>query len=95
MKGSKGANELGRTVMEIGGQLAVSQRSQNTTVNQEQRTKTENKRRESKNAVSEMCRWKYQTGYMERSIVSRHNCRVIHVSVINECIRVRFLRERV
>lgn len=43
MKGSKGANELGRTVMEVGGQLAVSQRSQNTTVNQEQQMKTEQK----------------------------------------------------
>jgi len=42
-EGSKGANELGRTVMEIGGQLAVNQRSQNTTVNQEQQMKTEQK----------------------------------------------------
>ena len=42
MKGSKGANELGRTVMETG-QLALSQISQNTTVNQEQRMKTEQK----------------------------------------------------
>ena len=41
-----------------------------------------------RNAISEMSRLKYQTGYMERSIDSRHNCIVIHVSVINECIRV-------
>lgn len=86
MKGSKGANELDRTVMEIGGQSAVSQRSQNTRVNQEQRMKAEQKRRQSRNAISEMSRLEYQTGYMERSIVSRHNCIVIHVTVINECV---------
>ena len=86
MKGSKGANELDRTVMEIGGQSAVSQRSQNTRVNQEQRMKAEQKMRQSRNAISEMSRLEYQTGYMERSIVSRHNCIVIHVTVINECV---------
>lgn len=63
----------------------MSQRSQ---TQEESRTKDESrtKRRESRNAISEMSRLGYQTGYMERSIDSRHNCIAVHVSGNNECV---------